>query len=179
MPPGKHWRRPTRRRDGAYVRGTWVRNQGRHQSESPPPRPPSPPSPPLSPSCLPPQSTPRRRSKRRKAAIAIAATLTIGAGAASIEVATSGNSASASSGVTVQANISLKQVVAALQKLQFAGTYIVQPTASNSSTGCAKGASGDVKQFLTIHPYRLGGFLHHHAQAGRLYSSCSFMGGNA
>jgi hypothetical protein len=43
-------------------------------------------------------------------------------------------------------------VVAALLKLQFAGTSIVQPTGSNSSSGCGESASGDVKKFLTIHP---------------------------
>src|ERR1700733_4374040 len=149
MPPGKHWRSATRRRDGTYVRGTWVRNQGRHQSESPPPRPPSPPGPPPypSPSSPPPQPTPRR-SKRRKIAIAVTATLAVGAGAVTVDIAVSGNSADASSGITVQANLSLKQVVTALEKLQFAGTYIAQPTGSN----CAQSASGDVRQFLTLRP---------------------------
>jgi hypothetical protein len=80
--------------------------------------------------------------------IAATATIVIGAGAVTIDIAASGSSADASSGITIQANLSLKQVVAALEKLQFAGTYIAQPTGSN----CAQSASGDVRQFLTLRP---------------------------
>jgi hypothetical protein len=129
------------------VHGHWVRKPGRHQSESPPP-PRQPPPPRPSPSPPPSQLPPRRRSKRRKLAIAATAAIAIGGGAATIDIATSGSSADASSAITVQANLSLKQVAAALEKLQLAGTYIAQPVAS----GCAQSATGAVRQFLALHP---------------------------
>jgi hypothetical protein len=129
-----------------------VHNRGRHQGESaPPPYPPPPPAP-HSPSPPPSSPTPRRRSKRRRLAIAIAATIAIGAGAATIDIAISGDPADASSGITVQANISLNQAVAELEKLGFAGTKFVQSAGSNPSADCAQNASGDVRQFLSLHP---------------------------
>lgn len=137
-------------------RGTLVNRRGHGRkipggTVSPPPPswpPPSPPPQPYPPPRQPTQSPPRRRSKRRNLVIAATATIVIGGGSATIDIAISGNSADASSGITIQANLSLKQVVAALEKLQLAGTYIAQPIGSN----CARSASGAVSQFLSLHP---------------------------
>lgn len=124
------------------------RNVPGSDGSAPPPHPPSPPraySPPPSPG-----PPPSRRRKRHKLAMAITVTVALGAGAATIDISTSGKPASASTSITVQANLNLKPVVTELLRLGFAGTSIAQPTGSDS--GCAQDASGDVKQFLTLHP---------------------------
>jgi hypothetical protein len=119
-----------------------------HRSSSPP----STHQPPRSFENSPAQPVYRRHSKRRRLAIGITTTLAIGAGTATISISTSGNSGGGGNSVTVQATTSLGQAVSDLQKLGFAGSDSVQPTASGSNADCASSSSGDVRQFLTLHP---------------------------
>lgn len=130
------------------IRRAHGRNISGSNGGTPPPHAPYPP-----PAYSPPPSSepsPSRRRKRRRLTVAVTVAVALGVGAVTIDLSTSGKSANSSNAITVQANLDLKLVVAKLLKLRFAGTSMAQPTGSDS--GCAQDASGDVKQFLTLHP---------------------------
>lgn len=146
-PKGMHYRRPHVRL-GNPVRGTFVRNRGRHATTEQPPNFPPPPSHQTHPtdsqsaSHRPPEK-PHRRHK--KLAITVTATLAIGSVTAGI---TLNGSSSAASTLEVQVKADSSQMVAALAKLGFGGSY----TVGSPSTDCIQQSSGDVRRFLARHP---------------------------
>jgi hypothetical protein len=145
IPPGMHFRRAYRRKDGTQVAETIARNPRRPRTAT---------------TDVPHQPQPPRRRNIKltlslaAAGLAIAGTL--------VGVTVNGSTAGGGS-LTVQVRIDITRALAALAKLSLgklpsassARSVGIQPKASSSNptygTDCAKTATKEVKQFLTSH----------------------------